>query len=93
MNIALDFDGTYTAPPKVWDKFISFCMEEGHKVSIVTMRYEENENIQGYLTAWAKQCDIVYTGCKAKKSFCEAKGLRFNIWIDDNPEWLFQDAL
>ena len=44
MRIALDYDGTYTADPDLWDKFINSCRD------------------------------------------------KHDVWIDDNPEWIFQDS-
>lgn len=40
MNIALDYDGTYTADPDMWLRFVEEAQAAGHKVFIVTMRYE-----------------------------------------------------
>ena len=84
MNIALDFDGTYTADPELWDKFILLCQNSGHKVTIVTMRYpEEGINNLPY--------DVIYTNRKAKIKYCLKKGITFDIWIDNNPlisKWL-----
>jgi len=87
MNIALNYDGAYTADIEFWKDFIFGCRNNGHKVTIVTMRYpsEPITMMQGV--------PIVYTSRKAKKIYCEEQGYTFNIWIDDNPEWLFNDAI
>ena len=80
MLIALDYDKTYTADPELWDRFISDAQSRGHEVKILTMRYP-SEPVEGL------NIDVVYTGRKAKYGAIPA-----NIYIDDTPQFLFQDA-
>lgn len=85
MKIALDYDGTYTADPELWDLFIKNAHRRGHTVTIVTMRHSiEKVHVM---------IDCIYTGRKAKKTYCENKNIKFDIWIDDNPEWLLVDSI
>ena len=84
-SFALDYDGTYTADPDLWDKFIDLCEERGHTVTIVTMRYP-SEGIGGRVDA------VIYTSRKAKVAYCESIDRHFDIWIDDNPKWLLNDG-
>lgn len=77
MLIALDYDGTYTADPVLWDSFIAKAKERGHKVKIATMRHP-SEPIPDI------GLDVVYTSRKAKFGCMPA-----DIWIDDNPQYLF----
>ena len=81
MLIALDYDKTYTADPMLWDSFIAQATERGHIVHIVTMRNHAGEAI---LDAPAP---VIYTDRKAKHRFINA-----DIWIDDSPHWILQDA-
>ncbi len=81
MLIALDYDKTYTADPGLWDEFIASCASRGHEVNIVTMRFP-SEPIEGL------SIPVIYTSRKAKYGAIPAA-----IWIDDTPQWLFQDAL
>ena len=83
MRIALDFDGTYTADPYLWDRFIEMCRDR-HDIWCVTMRYPHEEA--------EISIPVIYTSRKAKKIYCEEKGIHFDIWIDDCPEWLFKDG-
>jgi len=89
MLIALDYDDTYTRAPDFWDAFIGKVAEEGHEIIIATMRSNEE---------WARIKDdmrgirIVCTNRKAKKPFCASLGLLPDIWIDDNPQFIIQDA-
>lgn len=91
MKIALDYDGTYTADPEMWDQFIDLAKKSGHSVAIVSMRYQiPTELISNDLAILAD--DVIYTGRKAKKDYVQSKGKHFDIWIDDNPEFILQDA-
>jgi len=94
MLIALDYDGTYTADKELWDSFIVQARERGHEVFCVTMRYEdrlENKEVEADLRG--KVDKIIYTNRKAKKQavrmICNRNP---DIWIDDTPEWLFDNA-
>ena len=84
MLIALDYDGTYTADPEFWECFIQMCRLRGIEIICVTMRYEHEPVKCG--------CMPYYTGRKAKRQWCEYHGIKPDIWIDDRPEWIFQDT-
>jgi hypothetical protein len=94
MNISLDFDGTYTKDPELWDTFIKDARSKGHKVYVVTMRYghgpEACEVKSGLST---KVDDIYFTSRTAKKPYMRALDIWIDIWIDDQPEFILEDAL
>ena len=81
MLIALDYDKTYTADPVLWNDFIKSAQSRGHEIKIVTMRYP-SEPID------PAPVEVIYTSRKAKMSFVKA-----DIWIDDSPQWVYQDSL
>jgi hypothetical protein len=81
MLIALDYDKTYTADQTLWDVFIQSAQARGHTVKIVTMR-RPNEAI------FDVPVEVVYTSRKAKSTVVDAE-----IWIDDSPQWVYQDSL
>lgn len=86
LKIALDYDGTYSADPRLWDLFIENAQQLGHIVIIVTMRYPDED-------IWHDMpCEIFYTSRQAKKRFMENMGHTFDIWIDDNPRWIHENA-
>ena len=89
MLISLDYDGTYTADPELWLDFVKHAQSNGHTVICVTMRYPHENNVDLRLTALV---NVMYTSRKAKKQFARTQGVVPTIWIDDNPEWLFDDA-
>lgn len=84
MLIALDYDGTYTAAPELWDAFIAAAERFGHQVACVTMRFP-SEPVE-------IACEVIYTGRLAKKPFMDGLGRKVGIWIDDNPAWVLYDA-
>lgn len=81
MLIALDYDKTYTLDPILWDKFVDSAINSGHEVKIVTMRFPHEE-------ISVNNVEVIYTSRKAKIGFIQP-----DIWIDDSPGWIYQDAL
>lgn len=94
MNIALDYDGTYTGDPNMWLRFVLDAQAGGHNVWVVTMRYasecQKPEEFDRRLTAL--QVPLVCTERLAKKPFCEKLGIYIHVWIDDHPEAVHKDA-
>lgn len=86
MIIALDYDKTYTADPELWNEFVKSAVNKGHKVICLTMRYPA-EKIENWYVP------IYYTERKAKLIWAKQNNIRVDIWIDDRPAWLFDDAL
>ena len=87
MLIALDYDGTYTADPELWDRFVAQARSRFHQVHIVTMRAE--------CEAVRLSCDVDrvhYTDRSAKRQFMQARGLNVQIWIDDMPDFILGSA-
>lgn len=90
MIIALDYDGTYTADIELWLAFVRNAKERGHRVIVCTMRYEdEGLSIDPRLK---DEVEIFYTSRRAKKKYMRNQGIEPNIWIDDNPDWLYEDS-
>ena len=84
MNIALDFDDTYTKDPELWDQFIFTARTRGHDIRIVTfrksvMRDDALENIG---------IPVIYTEFTQKRSFTNDMGWMVDVWIDDSPEFI-----
>jgi hypothetical protein len=80
LHIALDYDGTYTRDPQLWDWFITQAQLRGHVVTVVTMRHATE------VIPLQPPCEVIYTGRKAKQSFYLA-----DIWIDDQPLLISND--
>jgi hypothetical protein len=87
MLIALDYDGTYTADPGLWNHFVDVARRRNHEVHIVTMR-AESEPVRLGCTVDR----VHYTDRKAKRPYMEARGLTVQIWIDDMPDFILGSA-
>lgn len=87
MIIALDYDQTYTKDPELWNFFIRKAFKRGHQIICVTMRYVyEGEDV---INSVGKECNIIFTGRKAKLSYLHERQIKPDVWIDDNPMWLY----
>lgn len=92
MLIALDYDGTYTRDMALWDRFIDDAIRNRHKVICVTMRFDNDIEAPPVMSTIGKKCDVVFTGRNAKKDFLDKIGVFPDIWIDDNPMWIYTDG-
>lgn len=81
MKIALDYDGTYTRDPEFWNHVIGFAKSRGHQVYCVTAR-RPDEVMQ-------MPCQIIFSSRRAKTTAVREAGLVIDIWIDDNPQFIF----
>lgn len=89
--ISLDYDGTYTDDPELWDQFVKIAKSRGHQVYCITMRYpQEGKRVEETIGKYVDK--IIYTGRQAKRDFLLAQGIVPNIWIDDNPHFIFMGA-
>ncbi len=85
-TIGLDYDGTFTLHPEAWEKAID-AWKLGNMFPIfVTMRFKNEPLIT------TSDIPIIYTGRMSKISYCLHRGLRFSVWVDDSPHFLYQDA-
>lgn len=87
MNIALDFDGTFTADPSLWLDFINRAnLFGGHRVYIVTARDGENDGINWSRVGLMDQpCEVIWCDGRPKREVTKLAGVHIDIWIDDNP--------
>jgi len=93
MLIALDYDGTYTADKEMWDVFIHQARLRGHQIVVATMRFDIPAEADIVRLELEENVDhMIFTGRKAKKQFLRNQQLVPDIWIDDNPDWLYEDA-
>ena len=89
--IALDYDGTFTADPEMWIDVIKKMQARGHEVVIATMRTpEELDEIDPRLID--SHVRIVPTSRRAKVPYLSAFELVPDIWIDDQPLYLYTNC-
>ena len=86
MNIALDFDDTYTRDPDFWDQFIHNAKQRGHDVRIVTFR--KRTMVDPALNYLAQSIPVIYTEYTQKRKFTNSMGWMVDVWIDDSPEFI-----
>ena len=91
MNISLDFDGTYTEDPQLWDAWIKNALSRRHNVFLITMRHETEANAA--IKKLGTTIPLIFTGRRAKQAFVNQIGLHIDVWIDDNPHWILQDSI
>jgi uncharacterized protein YacL (UPF0231 family) len=89
-TISLDYDGTYTADPELWLEFVRLAKKRGHEVIVVTMR--TNEEAKLIDSRLSEMVQVMPTQRQQKKKFARMHGKEINIWIDDVPEWIFEDS-
>lgn len=82
MTIALDYDGTYTADPELWDRFIAAAIRRGHKVIVVTCRRRTDENREDVKV---EGCPVFFTDLGSKLEYVKKLGCPVDVWIDDDP--------
>lgn len=80
MKIALDYDGTYSADPELFSAFVKMALARGHDIRILTMRFPEESLPEMGIP-------VIYTSRRAKAAEWPA-----DIYIDDNPRFLFLGA-
>ena len=87
--ICIDYDDTFSAIPELLTDFIIAAKKKGHRIIGATMRYEH----EGIPKEFRKLCDqIFFTKRKAKLPFLMAQKIFPDIWIDDKPMWILNDA-
>lgn len=89
--ISIDYDGSYSLMPELFDCIIEKATSLGYKVILVTMRYPEEVD-EGLLAVMDKVKETYFTGRQAKLPFLALKGLKPDLWIDDSPFWLLHDS-
>ena len=91
VTIAIDYDGTFTKIPRLLTQFIKSAQESGHRVICVTLRHEsEGDEIRR--STLGRMCRIIFTNRRAKEPVLKELGITPDIWIDDQPFWIYKDA-
>lgn len=90
LTIALDYDNTFTALPRVAKlNFIRALKSDGCRVLIVSSRQcectPESKCENHCYMAGETGCSVILTSGSAKKWFMEQRGIKVDIWIDDDP--------
>lgn len=86
MNIALDYDDTYTAAPEIFDQVVKLFKAAGHDIRFVTIRSPECNNRDIFRAATELEIPVVFTSAKQKAHVCVDVAFPVDIWIDDQPD-------
>ncbi|EEE6681792.1 hypothetical protein CTR21_003780 [Salmonella enterica subsp. diarizonae] len=88
LNIAVDFDGTFTANTALFCQLVGSMLKYGADVRIVTFRFSTGNNSD--IITWGERLNVpvIFTEGKQKEAFCEEIGWKPNIWIDDDPRFI-----
>ena len=80
--IAIDYDGTWTLDPIMWNVVCNILQNYGFLVIMVTERKVENRIKDDTIPSLMQ---IIYTSKILKKEAALAAGYKVDIWIDNSP--------
>ena len=89
-TICFDYDGTITDFHEYLLPMAEKMKDAGFNIIICTMRYEHERD--DLLKKLCKKYEVYFTAREAKETYLINKGIIPNLWIDDNPRWIFTDS-
>ena len=92
MNIALDYDETWTRDPDLWHAFVTAAKAKGHTVYGVTMRYPREGTDMDARYKSGCNGGIFFTSRQAKLYYMEKQDVIIHVWIDDSPNFILMGA-
>tara|TARA_B100001750_G_C15036269_1_gene364351 strand:+ start:284 stop:571 length:288 start_codon:yes stop_codon:yes gene_type:complete len=90
--IVFDYDGTLTEFPDQLLPLVEAFKKAGHRVILATMRHDNSAERLPFEIEALFEHGIVYTGRKAKYPVVLEKYGKADLWIEDQPHFLFNDA-
>lgn len=94
MIIAIDYDDTYTRDPMMWNDILQNMQDHGHLVYGVTGRAYQDDGMDDLHSQYCElTSDVYFTNGKAKRQFMADQGIHIDVWIDDSPEFILNDAV
>ena len=93
MNIAVDYDETWTADPETFAKIVTLFQQQGHSVAIVTLRdqttrscVEIRGSLMKHLPRMHGEVPIIFSNGHWKTEATKAAEFPVDVWIDDSPQ-------
>ena len=84
MNIAIDYDNTFTADVMMWTHVVNEFICAGHTVMCVTNRALPSDTLDAVMENLG--IDVIYAGDRFKRdAVWEDAAMVIDIWIDDIP--------
>lgn len=89
--VAFDFDETISDNEPAWLQVMLLLEKKGYHCIVVTWRKPElcPEDLQFLVDKGFK---VYYTSGQAKQTYMASKGIKVDIWIDDNPFSILNNA-
>ena len=88
-TFAIDYDETFTSAPELWAMFIREAKHLRNKVYCVTSRRETDESVDQMNEVFSRlgcQMLIVFTSHSPKQYAMQQRGIKVDVWIDDDPK-------
>ena len=92
MIIAYDFDETYNRAPDLFDDILDVIRLHGHQVIMATYRHPVEDWDPLFDRLSEQKIPLYCTDGKAKGPWLEERGIKVDIWFDDNPKAVLQDS-
>ena len=89
--ICIDYDGSFTEFPDLFNIIINYCNKNGILCIMATMRNENEKD--DILRELESKIQIHYTNRQAKLYYLDKLNIKPDLWIDDNPRWLFNNTI
>ncbi len=86
-TLAIDFDGTYSAHPRLMQELATTALSFGIEVITVTSRRKSLENEQA-MRAAGISWRIIFAYDKPKKLAAKEAGCDVCVWVDDQPHMI-----
>jgi len=87
-NFAIDFDRTMTLDGEMFRQWIEIGRDLGHSFFCVTARRDTPENreqIDNWLLENGIEIAVHYTSLRSKIDYMANRGIKIDVWIDDDP--------
>jgi len=90
MKLGIDYDGTWTEAPELFQQLVPMFQDAGHDCVVVTRRSDPGNDeypAQEVKDAIGDLCPIIFCGQKRKDKLAPD----VDVWIDDNPALIVND--
>lgn len=85
MIISIDYDGTWSADPRLFTAFVVTARQHGHTILMITQRGPEWRVPEMDVIEAVISHPIIFAAGKTKVDAATDAGFNVDIWIDDNP--------
>lgn len=89
-TISVDYDGTFSRKPRILRSFIEDALLDGCTVLCISARVDRLESRKEIQNAMPDGVMVYLTNHNPKKEWIERRGIKVDIWIEDNPRAIFE---